>query len=398
MRSAFVFFLFSQLTRGSILDLAPHLDPSQLTGPVHCESTRTFASLVSAYHFEEHLVQTEDGYLLKMFRVNKGPESTLRKPLLLIHGIVDSADDWALGDNSVVSNLARKGYDVWLMNTRGNKYSCTHATLSNESKQFWDFSFHEMGRFDVPASVKHVKSVTGKKVTIVGHSQGTTQTFVAFSERPELPEYVERFMAVAPVVYLTGFDPKNIWHYMATHHFLEAIELTGVTHILDYSINGGWGRNLLLKIFCTTQISVCGYIMSKLTDKDPRKLDRKQYQFFLKHNPSRTNLKSVKHFIQQIVHYDGALRKFDYGDPENIKRYGSIVPPSYDISKTKVPLTMYYGNNDLLTTQKNIELLRNLLPKAKVRFYDGWGHLCYFWGIDRQKFVDHLLEDIEATD
>ena len=104
-------------------------------GKVRCESSKTFFSLTPEFNNAEHLVETEDHYLLKVFRVNKGKD--LRKPILLIHGIVDSSDDWALGDHSVVSNLVRKGYDVWLMNTRGNKYSCTHATLNNESKEFW---------------------------------------------------------------------------------------------------------------------------------------------------------------------------------------------------------------------------------------------------------------------
>lgn len=363
---------------------------------VYCEASRTFFSLTPEFNNFEHLVETEDHYLIKVFRVNKAPADQLRKPVLLIHGIVDSSDDWALGDHSVVSNLVRRGYDVWLMNTRGNKYSCTHATLSNESKAFWDFSFHEMGMYDVPAVVKHIHKITGKKVTIGGHSQGTTQVFVAFAERDDLHNYVERFLAVAPVVYLTGFDPKNIWNYMATHHFLEAIELTGVTHILDHPINSGWSRNLLLKLFCTTRLSVCGYIMSKLTDRDPRKLDSRQYQFFLKHNPSRANIKSIKHFVQQIVHFEGGLRKYDYGDLENKRRYGSVTPPMYNVTKINVPVFMYYGDNDLLTTLQNVEWLRERLPKVRTHFYAGWGHLCYFWGIDRMKFVEDFIKDLEA--
>lgn len=37
--------------------------------------------------------------------------------------------------------LADNGYDVWLGNIRGTKYSKAHATLKATNKDFWDFTF-----------------------------------------------------------------------------------------------------------------------------------------------------------------------------------------------------------------------------------------------------------------
>lgn len=49
---------------------------------------------------------------------------------MLIHGIQDSADAWVVNDDeSPAFILVEKGYDVWLVNFRGNKYSKHHASL-----------------------------------------------------------------------------------------------------------------------------------------------------------------------------------------------------------------------------------------------------------------------------
>lgn len=71
--------------------------------------------------------------------------------------------------------LIRAGYDVWLGNQRGTKYSLDHTSLSKKDKAYWQFSYTEMGKYDAPAQVDYVRSQTGqKKVTYIGHSQGTT--------------------------------------------------------------------------------------------------------------------------------------------------------------------------------------------------------------------------------
>ena len=44
---------------------------------------------------------------------------------------------------------------------------------------YFNFGLDEMARHDLPAVVRYVTRVTGRKIVYVGHSLGTTQMFAA---------------------------------------------------------------------------------------------------------------------------------------------------------------------------------------------------------------------------
>lgn len=109
--------------------------------------------------------------------------------------------------------LADEGFDVWLGNSRGNFYSTNPINYFNSiprilpqfGKSFWQFSWHEIGFYDLPASIDYVLQTTGKpKLHYVGHSQGTTAFFVMASERPEYNEKIVTMHALAPVAFMTN--------------------------------------------------------------------------------------------------------------------------------------------------------------------------------------------------
>lgn len=99
-----------------------------------------------------------------------------------MHGLSSTAGIFLIQgqQKSLPYLLAKEGHDIWLGNNRGNTYSMKHKIYDVDSIKFWDFSFHELGVYDLPAMIDYVLIATKKtKLIFVGHSQGTTQVFTS---------------------------------------------------------------------------------------------------------------------------------------------------------------------------------------------------------------------------
>jgi len=179
-------FLFSTLVAGNFL---PSFNEDQLP-PKSAADDDAFKSVKqickeNGYAVEEHKVTTSDGYILTLFRIpgrlSEEKPYPKKAVVLLQHGLEGDAAQWMLNspDNSSAFNLADAGYDVWMGNNRGCRYSVEHRTLDPadpvDKPVFWDFSFEEMGLYDQPAQIDYILALTGQqKLTYVGHSEGTT--------------------------------------------------------------------------------------------------------------------------------------------------------------------------------------------------------------------------------
>jgi lysosomal acid lipase/cholesteryl ester hydrolase len=97
------------------------------------------------------------------------------------------------------------GFDVWLGNNRGNKYSKKSIHYGPNSTKFWDFSIDDFAWHDIPDSIQYILDTTGAtSLSYVGFSQGTAQAFAALSIHPQLNAKVNVFIALAPAMSPAG--------------------------------------------------------------------------------------------------------------------------------------------------------------------------------------------------
>ena len=160
------------------------------------------------YPIEVHTVETSDGYLLSMHRIPYGKTNNTmeNRPIVFgMHGMLCSSADFVVtGPGHAMSYVfADAGYDVWLGNARGNTFSKNHMYMSTKIPTFWNFTWHEIGEYDVPAMIDYILERTNQtSLHYVGHSQGVTTILVTLSLLPQYNKKLITMHGMAPVAFM----------------------------------------------------------------------------------------------------------------------------------------------------------------------------------------------------
>lgn len=159
-----------------------------------------------------------------MHRITSSPlepanlDPSTKIPVLCQHGLLDGSSGFVImgPGQGLAYLLADRGYDVWMGNTRGNRYSRNHVRLNpdgnrRQRREFWDFSWHESGIYDLPAMIDYVLELTNfERLHYIGHSQGTTSFFVMASSLPEYNDKIITMQALAPVAFMSNLESPLI--------------------------------------------------------------------------------------------------------------------------------------------------------------------------------------------
>ncbi|KAK9720509.1 alpha/beta-hydrolase lipase region [Popillia japonica] len=343
------------------------------------------------YGSESHTIETKDGYLLTLHRISTNKNGLKGgQPVFLQHGLLSSSTDWVDGgDNAVAFLLADAGYDVWLGNSRGNVYSKAHTSIPIESAQFWNFSFHEMGIYDLPAALNYVSNINTQngKIIYIGHSMGTTMFFIYSSLFPKEASQIEVMVAFAPVAYMTHL--RSPVRYLAP--FSKDFEWLARHLGANSFLPNGWILRLLAYECELMKYAkeICENIIFVLCGFDEEEFNTDLLPVVLAHIPAGTSTKTVIHYTQEIEDY-GNFQCFDYGKEGNLKEYGTETPPLYNLTNIEVPTYLMYADNDLMVNPIDVQRLVSQLPK-NIGTYEvplkSFNHVDFLWGKDAKKLV-----------
>ncbi|XP_026273470.2 lipase 3-like [Frankliniella occidentalis] len=376
------------------LDIAPKKAP--VVGTVNLAAANNYTA-------ESHTVRTSDGYLLTLFRLaNPG-----RPVVLLAHGLLSSSAEFlVLGRGRALAFLLQEaGFDVWLFNARGTTPSRRHETIRPYRAKFWDFSFHEIGVLDMPASIDFVLNKTGHtQLHYVGFGQGSTVLLVMGSERPEYMEKVKTFVGLAPVAFtrdIRSFPLRFLAVAPSKLYFV--LKLVGINEFLPSSKLISFLGDMLCYDGKAGQ-ALCTNMLFLLAGTDTDQMNTTVLPDLFANVPAGASTKQLLHFGQQVMHRHLVFRQFDYGRWGNLKKYKTSKPPDYDLAKVTAPTYLYHAENDILCVQSNIDELTHKLGNiqkngvrkvANARF----SHLDYVIGKNAKELVyDDLIDVLHKHD
>ncbi|XP_053685954.1 lipase 3-like [Sabethes cyaneus] len=365
----------------------------------------------SGYPLDVHVIITKDGYTLKLHRIpdpalqedNEG-ESVLsskgaagfRGVVLLMHGMFSTAADFVVTgpDNGLAFVLADAGYDVWLGNARGTRYSRKHLTVSPKTAAFWDFSWHEIGTVDLAAMIDYIlRHSKQRQLHYVGHNQGVTAILVLLSEKPTYNRKICSVSGMAPLSFLGNGKNEFVEHFgkfndqiWATLRTLNIFELTPSEKVLKFL-----GSTLCSEEAPTGEI--CSELLARFFG-----FSSEQAKTLL---PELLNKILTGISTKQLIHYgqlmdSGKFQQFDYKNIiQNMQHYKQTNVPEYNLSRIDVPFTLFYGNKDFFTSRQDMKKLLRSLPKvSSYTEIPGWTHMDFIYNV--QVYIKVYSKIIES--
>ncbi|XP_054155986.1 uncharacterized protein LOC128954432 [Oppia nitens] len=375
------------------------------------------------FQSETHYVETADGYHLTVIRIVNPyvRNRLLLKPILLQHGFQCSSDTWLIasmgqltregryvedwmtatnnGHNKVGNSLgfvlAANGYDVWLANMRGNRYSLNHTSYISDDTEFWRFSIDEMIEYDLPAMIEYIKKQTKKdEIGYIGHSQGTYMMFSLLATQPHYSDTIKPFIAISPVPYMGNATSLLVKLGQYVYPLLRRSETSFL--LVERPLK------FYAKLCDTTYWAqvVCHRIFYLLLGFQSSQWNMTRTGVYISNIPSGSSSWNAAHLLQSSR--SNRPERYNHWDSrDNERQYNSDVPLAYDMEAiNSTDIALIYTANDWLNHVDDVRLLKDHL---KVKLLDDylvpdstWNHMELLMGTGAGQYVNVRVLDLLA--
>lgn len=111
------------------------------------------------------------------------------------------------------------------------------------------------------------------------------------------------------------------------------------------------------------------------------------------------SLKQLAHFGQNLR--DREFRKWSFGLLQNMREYGSLTPPRFDLGLITADVTMHYTLNDVLLGEGDVLAMANDMPNARVQKVarESFSHVDFVVADDAKQLVtNYIINAIKKAD
>lgn len=290
-------------------------------------------------------------------------------------------------------------------NVRGSKFAMKHRSIDPQTREFWRFSFHEIGIYDISALIDYVLSVTQKtSLFFVAHNQGTTALMVLLSSKPDYNDKIIHAHLMAPIVFMDNPHPLVMF---GAEDNLRASRLLGNFNFFSISNLA----NLIIDAYCADKsyesMAYCTNLWFFLFGRNINQTEIQSNVLLEIPNfiSPTASLMQWNHFLQ--LGQSGKFQTFDNrGDDAERNSYSS--PSEYTLSNVKVPMFLYHAAEDLVVSRavsfsiskllsatakiissQDVERFKSVF-KSNVREYkiiDNWNHMDFLYSRNARKVL-----------
>jgi pimeloyl-ACP methyl ester carboxylesterase len=356
----------------------------------------------NGYDAETHFATTKDGYILQLHRIPRGHRESStgpgeksnigdRAPVLLINYIpYASSSCWVhnLRNQSLGYILADAGFDVWLGNYRGTgMYAMNHTTLDVNSAEFWRFASDEWAD-DVGEMIDFVRKESGhEKIFMISAVMSSTPPLLLLAGKPEYNDKLSAAVVFSPFIGMRdGIIPwgiKSLYKVLAPRlmESLRNLKVGELKMTFNYfmQISGPLIGNMFVEL--DKRIRVIPWVTGAVTLGHPANtIDITRLSLYYGQLSAVFSSQAILQLFQIVG--AGHPAKFDWGEEENLRRYGQVTPPSYDLSQISVPTMVAYSRYDVITNTGEAHKLASKIqhPTLYEIPHDDWTHFHVIYG------------------